>query len=76
MFNENIRFVEYVRGRLEELSPVRLTEGFSRQAAVLMPFFEEDGKLCLLLTRRTNEVETHKGQISFPGGMREEGETL
>jgi len=41
-----------------------------------MPFFERDGELCLLLTRRTDEVETHKGQVSFPGGMREEGETL
>jgi len=41
-----------------------------------MPFFKRDGELCLLLTRRTDEVETHKGQISFPGGMREEGETL
>ena len=71
-----MRFAEYVRARLAELSPVRLTEGFTRQAAVLMPFFEEDGELHLLLTRRTDEVETHKGQISFPGGMREDGETL
>ena len=76
MFGENVRFSEYVSGRLAELSPVRLTEGFTRQAAVLMPFFEQDGELCLLLTRRTDEVETHKGQISFPGGMREDGEAL
>jgi len=73
---EDIKFSEYVRGRLAELPPRRLTEGYSRQAAVLMPFFEQNGELCLLLTRRTDEVETHKGQISFPGGMREEGETL
>ena len=76
MFGENVRFSEYVRRRLAELSPVRLTDGFTRQAAVLMPFFEQDGEVRLLLTRRTDDVETHKGQISFPGGMREEGETL
>ncbi len=28
----------------------------------------------LLLTRRTDHVETHKGQIAFPGGMVEPGE--
>ena len=71
----NVNFSEYVRDRLAELSPRRLTDGFVRQAAVLMPFFEQDGEWHLLLTRRTDEVETHKGQISFPGGMREEGET-
>ena len=41
-----------------------------------MPIFEQDGVWRMLLTRRTDEVETHKGQISFPGGMREPGETL
>ena len=76
MFNANTEFSKYVRGRLARLSPGCRADGFTRQAAVLMPFFEQDGELCLLLTRRTDEVETHKGQISFPGGMREEGETL
>jgi len=72
----NVIFSEYVRERLSELSPRRMTDGFVREAAVLMPFFEQNGEWYLLLTRRTDEVETHKGQISFPGGMREEGETL
>ncbi|MCL2877184.1 MAG: CoA pyrophosphatase [Acidobacteria bacterium] len=70
------KFSEYVRGRLSELSPKHLADGFDRQAAVLMPFFEQNGEMCLLLTRRTDEVETHKGQVSFPGGMCEEGESL
>ena len=71
-----MRFSEHVGGRLTELSPKHLVDGFARQAAVLMPFFEVDGELYLLLTLRTDEVETHKGQISFPGGMHEKGETL
>jgi 8-oxo-dGTP pyrophosphatase MutT (NUDIX family) len=71
-----MKFSEFVRVRLSELPPKHLADGFTRQAAVLMPFFEQDGETHLLLTRRTAEVEPHKGQMSFPGGMREEGETL
>ncbi len=41
-----------------------------------MPVFEREGAPHFLLTRRTEEVETHKGQISFPGGMREGDEDL
>ena len=39
------------------------------RAAVLVPLVETDSSLQLLFTMRTNSVETHKGQISFPGGM-------
>jgi len=37
-------------------------------AAVLMPLAWRDGEWHLLFTRRTNDVEHHKGQVSFPGG--------
>ncbi|MDY6910831.1 MAG: CoA pyrophosphatase [Chloroflexota bacterium] len=40
-------------------------------SAVLVPIFEKDGVNHILFTRRTNEVEHHKGQISFPGGKYE-----
>ena len=30
--------------------------------------------LCLVLTRRTDEVDSHRGQISFPGGSMDPGE--
>lgn len=40
-------------------------------AAVLMPIFERDGEDHILFTKRTDMVEHHKGQISFPGGKRE-----
>ena len=76
MPGKDVKFSKHIRGRLAELSPRRLAEGYVRQAAVLMPFFEQNGEVHILLTRRTDEVETHKGQISFPGGMREGGETL
>jgi 8-oxo-dGTP pyrophosphatase MutT (NUDIX family) len=43
-----------------------------RRAAVLLPLFVRDGALRVLLTRRTDTVEHHRGQISFPGGVEEE----
>ena len=67
---------EEIRNALERLPPQRLAAGFARQAAVLMAIFERSGEPHFLLTRRTNEVRTHKGQISFPGGMRRNGESL
>ena len=39
-----------------------------------MPLFVRDAKLWVLLTRRTESVEHHRGQISFPGGGEEEGD--
>ena len=48
-----------------------------RKAAVLMLLFPKDRELYVLLTKRTDEVEHHKGQISFPGGsMDDEDESL
>jgi len=58
------------------LRPRRLTDGYARESAVLMLVFERDKEPHFLLTRRTEEVRTHKGQISFPGGMRQNGESL
>jgi 8-oxo-dGTP pyrophosphatase MutT (NUDIX family) len=67
---------EKILKRLGVLEPREVRSGFTREAAVLMPVFELEREPHFLLTRRTEEVETHKGQISFPGGMREQGEPL
>ena len=39
-----------------------------RHAGVLLPLLEEGGVCKVLFTKRTDRVEHHKGQISFPGG--------
>ena len=39
-----------------------------------MLIFQGSEDYCFLLTLRTEAVETHKGQISFPGGVKEPGE--
>ena len=44
-------------------------------AAVLVPLLWEADEWHLLFTRRTERVESHKGQVSFPGGGCDEGET-
>ncbi len=44
-------------------------------AAVLIPLVWHDEEWHLLFTRRTDIVESHKGQVSFPGGACDEGET-
>ena len=42
-----------------------------RPAAVLVPFSGTDGEPCLVLTRRSQLVRNHKGEIAFPGGIPE-----
>ena len=46
----------------------------ARCAAVLIPMTWFEDEWHLLYTRRTNKVETHKGQVSFPGGACDPGE--
>ncbi len=43
-------------------------------AAVLLPLLQVEKEWYLLYTRRTELVETHKGQVSFPGGACDPGE--
>jgi 8-oxo-dGTP pyrophosphatase MutT (NUDIX family) len=46
-----------------------------RRAAVLVLFYPAaDGALRIVLTRRTDRLESHSGQISFPGGSMDPGE--
>ncbi len=43
-----------------------------RRAAVLVPIVQRPEGLTVLLTQRTAHLNTHGGQISFPGGSAEE----
>src|SRR5439155_25786639 len=66
-------WMEEVRARLEareRILPAPL-QG-RRRAAVLIPLYVRDGALWVVLTRRTETVEHHRGQISFPGGAEED----
>ena len=48
----------------------------AKLAAVAIILFQEDNKLKFFLTRRTSNVDHHKGQISLPGGAKDEGESF
>lgn len=39
-----------------------------RQSAVLLPLFKHAADYHLILTKRTDTLKYHKGQIAFPGG--------
>ncbi len=46
-----------------------------KKAAVLVPFIIRKNKLNIILTLRNPNLSYHSGQICFPGGKIEEGET-
>ena len=57
-------------------SEIKLNEETALKcAAVLIPLVWHEEEWHLLYTRRTDTVESHKGQVSFPGGAADEGET-
>jgi len=45
-----------------------------KAAAVLVPLLPTDDGLAMLLTRRTDGLGVHGGQVSFPGGHVDEGD--
>lgn len=50
------------------------TDPDRRSAAVLVPLYVRSGRVHVVLTRRTDTVRHHRGQVSFPGGGWEEGD--
>ncbi len=50
--------------------------GQVRLGGVLALFYHRHDELYLVLTRRRDDLNSHAGQISFPGGKRDDGESL
>jgi len=48
----------------------------SRFSAVLVPLYEDGGDVHVVLTRRAWHMRSHTGEVSFPGGKQEPGESL
>jgi 8-oxo-dGTP pyrophosphatase MutT (NUDIX family) len=59
---------------MERIPDGRLPPGGLGRAAVLVPIFDREGEVNVLLTRRPAGMRRHAGQISFPGGRIERGE--
>jgi 8-oxo-dGTP pyrophosphatase MutT (NUDIX family) len=47
----------------------------TRRSSVLIALFEEEGEARVILTRRSSVLPVHRGEVAFPGGRTEEGET-
>ncbi|MEP7044504.1 MAG: CoA pyrophosphatase [Dokdonella sp.] len=58
----------------EQLADAADLSSSTRAAAVLVPFVRRAHALSILFTRRTENLRTHAGQISFPGGGVEAGD--
>jgi len=71
MMLETSMQIEQIRKALAEHTPRTVIQEGLIAAAVLIPLVRRTAGLDLLLTVRTDNVEHHKGQISFPGGARE-----
>jgi 8-oxo-dGTP pyrophosphatase MutT (NUDIX family) len=67
--------IENLTVQLQSRNPRRLAVDHAGRAAVLMPILPHGEDFCFLLTQRTHKVETHKGQISFPGGIQEDSDS-
>ena len=61
--------------RLNECLPSEMILAPARPAAVLAPVVARDGEATLLLTQRAAALRDHSGQIAFPGGKIEPGES-
>ena len=63
---------EKIRRILAQREKRRIVAEHLPSAAVLLPLYEKGGECYILCTERTEEVQYHKGEISFPGGSRHE----
>lgn len=74
MSNTPSSWILEVRARLNAPTGRRLPPDDTRQAAVLVPLYVDAGELWTLLTKRSEDLTHHGGQIAFPGGSLESGE--
>lgn len=73
---DNLRFhslmqsIERIIQRVARHQPKKIPEALP-EAGILVPVTREDDPH-IILTRRAQHMNTHKGQVAFPGGKREE----
>ncbi len=63
-----------IRERLANHKPLSIDCDPSIRAATAILLFERDNDVMCVLTKRTDTVRYHKGEVSFPGGMFESGD--
>ena len=69
--------VVVLRRLLRRRLPVGIEAPELRRASVLIPLIRAlDGQWSILFSQRSDQLQAHSGQIAFPGGAVEEGESL
>lgn len=68
------RLREVFTGRVGSPSIVE-QRGEVHASGVLAPFYEDGGDLYVVLTRRSWDLRSHTGEVSFPGGRTDPGES-
>lgn len=63
-----------LKERLHSEAPRTLVHPTRTAAAVLVPFFEKEGEPYLLFTKRSDSVQHHRNEISFPGGAQDDSD--
>ncbi|MFZ1889029.1 MAG: CoA pyrophosphatase [Candidatus Binataceae bacterium] len=68
--------VERLRSHLAKAKPPPrdLLANNRKAAAVLIPILERAGELRVVYIRRSDHVESHRGQVAFPGGRVDPGD--
>lgn len=67
-------FKKEIRKRLTQRERSRISIPEYRASAVAILIMNKDNEAHVFLTKRTNTVGTHKGEVSFPGGSYEESD--
>lgn len=60
-----------IRDLLQARPYSRIADDGLNPSAVIIPIYEAKGLLHTLVTKRTDQVEHHKGHLCFPGGARD-----
>jgi 8-oxo-dGTP pyrophosphatase MutT (NUDIX family) len=60
--------LSHIREKVKEYQSRELECPADIRASVMVPFFQKEDGLHIVLTKRTDEMKAHPGEISFPGG--------